>query len=96
MKWISIKEKTPPTPGIIVAIMEGRIERGNDPIKDALIVILRSEYRSDEWRTMDCTQKYYLPEDGADSDVTIHYWLPWREFIFPYSMIVKPQEKDKE
>ena len=94
MKWISVKDKLPDSK-IIVAIMEGRAERGNDPIEDALIVILRNEYNDgSHWRTMDCTEVYYLPEENDDWTKTIKYWMPWNEFIFPKSMIVNSEDYD--
>lgn len=98
MNWISIKDKSPKGPGIIVAIMNGRQERGGDPIEDALIVILRSDHEGHGWATMDCTEQYYLPdflpEDGSDWFRTIKYWIPWNEFEFPKSMIMDEARKN--
>lgn len=90
MEWISVKDQLPKH-GIIVAIMMARKERSNDPIRHAKIVILRSEWEGDEWRTMDCTERYYLPNDeNCDNEYKdIKYWIPWNEFQFPESMIIK-------
>lgn len=97
MKWISVKDKLPEGPGIIVAIMNGFHEEPNDPIENALIVILRN-YQG-KWRTLDCATPYYLPgdeyEDCYYSDI-IKYWIPWNEFIFPPSMIIKATHEEQK
>lgn len=94
MNWISVKEQIPRGPGIIVAIMNGRQERADDPIIDGLIVILRSYEKGWKWFSMDGMEEYYLPKDEESYYHTINYWIPWNEFEFPSSMIVK--EKDKQ
>ena len=95
MNWINAKDRLPEGPSIIVAIMGGRFERGGDPIKDAKIVILRSEWKGDEWRTMDCIEPFYLHTDEHnDRFTTIHYWIPWQEFPFPHEMILETNELD--
>ncbi len=92
MKWIPIKYRKPDPnkEDIIVAIMEGRIEMDEDPIEDALIVILRNLGAG--WRSMDSTEIYYMPDENDEDyhwDCTVKYWVPWQEFGFPESMIVK-------
>ncbi len=95
MEWISAKDRLPEK-GIIVAIMVSRQQQSGDPIEDANIVILRSQCDGDEWRSMDCTQVYYLPFHNDEYYIpcwseTIEYWMPWIEFKFPESMIVKEE-----
>jgi hypothetical protein len=94
MKWISVKDELPKA-GIIVAIMGGRQEWGNDPIEDATIVILRNEHDGGEWRTMDSTEIFYLPHQNRDYYNTIKYWIPWTEFKFPDSMVLSISTLDK-
>lgn len=95
MKWISVKDKEPKGPGIIVAIMNGREECTGDPIEDALIVIVRSSWEGNGWRSLDSTHCYYLPSQIDEDNYafnyydTIQYWMPWEEFGFPESMIVE-------
>lgn len=97
MKWIDVKDRLPEGPDIIVAIMNGRCERGNDPIEDAYIVILRSEFAGDEWRTMDCTEPYYLDQkNGENYFHIIRYWISYKDFIFPKSMIIEDSSWWKE
>jgi hypothetical protein len=71
--------------------MNGRMERPGDPIIDAIIVILRSDYENDEWRVMDTTYGYHFPNEKQDYYKTINYWIPWDKFIFPSSMILSNQ-----
>lgn len=94
MKWISVEERLPKGPGFIVAIMGSRAEENGDPIEDAEIVILRSNWEGDAWLNMDSTKRYYLPneEEGIWYD-TINYWIPWEEFGFPESMIINKEEE---
>lgn len=87
MKWIWIKDRLPINNQIIVAIMQGRQERNEDPVEDASIVILRSDDDGKEWRTLDGTEIFYFPSDEQCKFHTINYWIPWNEFIFPPSMI---------
>lgn len=90
MNWISVKDKVPPREDegrIIVAIMEGRIECGGDPVEDSRIVMLRAS--CNQWMVLDTTERYYSPdeEDCGCWTRTIRFWVPWEDFPFPESMI---------
>ncbi len=91
MNWIDAYDKLPKGPAIIVAIMHASEECGGDPVEHAEIVILRSCNDTAPWMTMDTTKEYHLPkeDDWQDHYDTVRYWIPWEEFGFPESMILK-------
>lgn len=93
MKWISALEQKPSSGQIIVAIMNGRQECQGDPVESVEIVMLR-EYTTNpsQWRTMDCTQRYYFPPNEDENYYQIiQYWIPWQEFPFPELLILDKQ-----
>lgn len=88
MKWISVKEKLPEPFQIIVALINDGEGYAGDPLCRVEIIILRV-LRDSELKPLGYSGIYFLPTTNLYGVSFIDYWMPWEEFGFPQSMIIK-------